>query len=167
MISDLGRRLDPASRDRLGAAAAGSCDAVFVVADGLSARAAQRHVAPLLTVLVPELLGRGWRLAPVVVAEQARVALGDEIGGLLRADLAVVLLGERPGLTSPDSLGAYLTWEPRPGRTDAERNCVSNIRPEGLDYPAAARTLGYLMEEAKRRRISGVSLKDEAGMLRP
>ncbi len=162
---DLGRRLDQTSREllerRFGAAPA--TDAVFVLADGLSARAVHRHAVALLGHLVPRLLAEEWSLAPIVVAEQGRVALGDEIGSQLRARLVVVLIGERPGLSSPDSLGAYLTWQPRPGRTDAERNCVSNIRPEGLTYERAAGKLGYLMMEARRRRLSGVGLKDEAG----
>ena len=162
---DLGRRLDPESRVRLGAAAGSAVDAVFVVGDGLAARAAQRHAAPVLASLVPRLRDAGWRLGPAVAAEQARVALADEIGAALDAPLAVILLGERPGLSAPESLGAYLTWGPRPGRTDAERNCVSNIRPEGLGYDLAADRLLYLMTEAGRRRLSGVALKEETGML--
>lgn len=163
---DLGRRLDSASHERLGAAAAGF-DAVFVVADGLAAAAARKHAVPLLASLVPRLRATRWRLGPVVVAEQARVALADEIGGLLGVRAAVILLGERPGLSAPDSLGAYLTWEPRRGRTDAERNCVSNIRPAGLTYERAADRLLYLMTEARRRRLSGVALKEETGVLGP
>ncbi|HEU5039890.1 MAG TPA: ethanolamine ammonia-lyase subunit EutC [Gemmatimonadales bacterium] len=165
---DLGRRLDPESRDRLTAVAAAGdpgADAVIVVGDGLAAAAAQRHAAPVVAALVPLLRDAGWRLAPVVVAEQARVALADEVGALLDARMALILLGERPGLTAPDSLGAYLTWEPRRGRTDAERNCVSNIRPDGLPYARAAERLHYLMIEARRRRITGVALKEESGML--
>jgi ethanolamine ammonia-lyase small subunit len=162
---DLGRRLDPESRARLGAAAGSAIDAVFVVGDGLAARAAQRHAAPVLASLVPRLRDAGWRLGPAIAAEQARVALADEIGAALGAPLAVILLGERPGLSAPESLGAYLTWGPRPGRTDAERNCVSNIRPEGLSYDLAADRLLYLMTEAGRRRLSGVALKEETGML--
>ena len=161
---DLGRRLDPASLERLGSVA-GEVDAVLVVADGLSPRAAQAHAVPLLATLVPRLVEAGWRLAPVIVAEQGRVALGDEIGAALRAPLALVLLGERPGLSAPDSLGAYLTWDPRPGRTDAERNCVSNIRPEGLVPALAADKLGYLLLEARRRRVTGFGLKDEMRMI--
>jgi ethanolamine ammonia-lyase small subunit len=165
---DLGRRLDPSARDRLAAQVKGEAvDATIVVADGLSARAGQTHSVPLLAALVPRLRDQGWRMAPVVVAEQARVALGDEIGAALRARLVLVLLGERPGLSSPDSLGAYLTWAPQRGRTDAERNCVSNIRPEGLLPARAADILCYLMVEATRRRLSGVALKDEAGTLLP
>ena len=162
---DLGRRLEDAARARLAGLTAGRVDAALVVADGLSARAAQRHAVPVLEALVPRLRDAGWRLAPVVVAEQARVALGDEVGAALEAALVVVMLGERPGLTAPDSLGAYLTWAPRPGRTDAERNCVSNIRPEGLVPALAADKLCYLMLEAARRRLSGVALKDDGRVL--
>jgi ethanolamine ammonia-lyase small subunit len=100
-------------------------------------------------------------VAPIVVAEQARVALGDPVGAALGARLVVVLLGERPGMSATDSLGAYLTWDPRPGRTDAERNCVSNVRPEGLSYDAAAATLAWLLAEARRRALTGVALRAE------
>jgi ethanolamine ammonia-lyase small subunit len=140
-------------------------DAAFVLADGLSAQAAHRHAVPVLTSLHPKLIADGWRLAPIVVAQLGRVALGDEIGQLLGARLVVVLLGERPGLSSPHSLGAYLTWEPRPGRSDAERNCLSNIRPEGLHYDRAAAKLQFLMSESRRRELSGVALKDDTGVL--
>jgi ethanolamine ammonia-lyase small subunit len=164
---DLGRRLDTSSRELLQRSIepGESVDAAFVVADGLSAVAVQRHAVPLLALVSPRLNVERWRIAPVIVAEQARVALGDEIGALVQTSVVVVLIGERPGLSSPDSLGAYLTWQPRPGRTDAERNCVSNIRPEGLGYEAAAAKLHYLMTEARRRKLSGVALKDEAGAL--
>ena len=164
---DMGRHLDTASRELLRRTVeyGETVDAAFVVADGLSAVAVQRHAVPVLTLLSQRLEADRWRIAPVIVAEQARVALGDEIGALLYASVVVVLIGERPGLSSPDSLGAYLTWQPRPGRTDAERNCVSNIRPEGLGYEAAAAKLHYLMTEARRRKLSGVALKDEAGAL--
>jgi ethanolamine ammonia-lyase small subunit len=163
---DLGRRLDAESRATLAARALpDGVDAALVVGDGLSARAAQSHAPPLLAALVPRLREAGWRLAPAIIALQARVALGDEIGALLRARLVLVLLGERPGLSAPDSLGAYLTWDPRPGRTDAERNCVSNIRPEGLVPALAADRLHHLMLEAARRRLSGVTLKADDPML--
>ncbi|MGI9042064.1 MAG: ethanolamine ammonia-lyase subunit EutC [Gemmatimonadales bacterium] len=164
---DLGRRLDPASRDRLSShfTANEGRDVVFVVADGLSARAAQHHAVPVLGAVAARATHAHLIIAPVVIAEQGRVALGDEVGSLLDAALVVVLLGERPGLSSPDSLGAYLTWDPRPGRTDADRNCISNIRPEGLGYELAAGKLGYLMTEARRRRLSGVKLKDDTGLL--
>ena len=164
---DLGRRLNDASRARLGVEreAGRDADAVFVVADGLSALAVERHAGPLLGRVVPELRREGWTLAPIVLAEQGRVALGDEVGELLGARLAAVLIGERPGLSAPDSLGVYLTFAPRPGRVDAERNCVSNVRPDGLDYPAAAHKLLWLMREARRRRLTGVGLKEEAPAL--
>lgn len=160
---DLGRRLEAASRQRLAAwmaEAASPChDVAFVVADGLSALAIHRHGAVFLENLLPKL--RDWRIAPVVLATQGRVALGDEIGQLLHAQLMVVLIGERPGLSAPDSLGLYLTYKPRVGLTDADRNCISNIRPEGLSYEAAADKLLYLLTEARQRQLSGVNLKDE------
>lgn len=159
---DLGRKLAPASAAALGAGA-GQWDLSIVVADGLSALAAQRHAMPLLAELLP--LIRGLRLAPLVIAEQSRVALGDEIGALLQASLMLVLLGERPGLSSPDSLGAYLTFAPQVGRLDAERNCVSNIRPDGLPPADAARKLAWLIQQALARRFTGVALKDEADLL--
>ena len=135
----------------------------IVIADGLSGWAVERHAVPLVLTLQAALGAHGWRLGPPVLAQQGRVALGDEIGAALGARLVLVLIGERPGLSSPDSLGAYLTWAPRQGRTDAERNCVSNIRPEGLPVAAAAEKLLWLLTEAHRRRLSGVRLKDEAG----
>jgi ethanolamine ammonia-lyase small subunit len=166
---DLGRRLDGRSAETLAAARRAAPraapDAVFVIADGLAASAAQRHAVPVIAAAAGPLRAAGWRLAPVVVAEQGRVALADEIGARLGAALAVVLLGERPGLSAPDSLGAYLTWQPIVGRTDAERNCVSNIRPRGLPYDRAAATLVHLMTEARRRRLSGVALKADRGAL--
>jgi len=155
---DLGRRLSDDSRERLGALQAGH-DAAFVIADGLSALAVHRHAVPLMEVLLRDL---DWRLAPIAIVEQARVAIGDQIGELLGARMVVVLVGERPGLSSPDSLGAYLTWQPRPGRTDAERNCISNIRAEGLSYAAAAHKLLFLMNESRRLKLSGVRLKEDA-----
>lgn len=159
---DLGRRLDDASHVRLQAAAATSAgaDVVFVLADGLSARAVHTHGLPLLLVTLAHL--SGWQIAPLVIAEQSRVALGDEIGELLGAQQVVVLIGERPGLSSPDSLGAYLTYAPHVGRHDAERNCLSNIRAAGLSYAAAGHRLAYLLKEARRLRLSGVRLKDES-----
>jgi ethanolamine ammonia-lyase small subunit len=158
---DLGRRLSDNSRERLGALRA-EYDAAFVIADGLSALAVHRHAVPLLELLLRNL---DWRIAPIVIVEQGRVAIGDEIGALLGAQLVVVLIGERPGLSSPDSLGAYLTWQPRPGRTDAERNCVSNIRSEGLSYAAAAHKLLFLMNESRRLKLSGVRLKEDAALI--
>ena len=162
---DLGRQLDPASRKLLAALHADVSDVVFVVADGLSARAAQQHAVPLLIEARQRL--PAWRIGPLVVAEQARVALGDEIGALLRARMVVILIGERPGLSSPDSLGVYLTHGPRVGLSNAERNCISNVRPEGLCYAHAAHKLAYLLAGARRLGRSGVELKDdsEAGAL--
>jgi ethanolamine ammonia-lyase small subunit len=159
---DLGRQLDPASQAALQALEAGEApDLALVVADGLSALAAERHAAPLLGALHTA-LGTGWRWAPVVVVQQARVAIGDPIGHALGAALVVVLIGERPGLSSPDSLGVYLTWAPRPGCSDAERNCISNVRPEGLPVAAAAVRLAWLLQQARQRRLSGVALKDDS-----
>ena len=154
---DLGRRLSQESRALL---RRGDYDATLVIADGLSATAVHRHAAAVVNALAPLLEADQWKLAPLTVAIQARVALGDEIGEALGAKVSVMLIGERPGLSSPDSLGIYLTWDPRPGRTDAERNCISNVRTEGLAYELAARKLHSLMTQARRLRISGVSLKD-------
>jgi ethanolamine ammonia-lyase small subunit len=162
---DLGRRLNDASRERLAARAIdASCELALIVADGLSALAVERHAVLLLEVLLPQL--SDWTIAPITIVEQGRVAIGDEIGLALSAQMSVVLIGERPGLSSPDSLGAYLTWEPRPGRTDAERNCISNIRSEGLSYKLAAEQLGLYLNEARRRRLTGVELKLNSGMER-
>ncbi len=157
---DLGRMLDEPSRTLLAKQAAGEVDLALVIADGLSALAVERHAMPLLAELLPR--QHGWRLAPLCVVEHGRVAIGDEIGAALAAQIAVVLIGERPGLSSPDSLGAYVTWKPEPGRTDAERNCISNIRPEGLSYAQAAAQLGFILAEARRLRLTGVALKEQA-----
>ena len=151
---DLGRRL--ADGTQLPSA---SYDLAFVIADGLSAVAVQRHAFALLDALLPNLTG--WSIAPIAVVEQGRVAIGDEIGANLGAAMVVVLIGERPGLSSPDSLGVYVTWEPRVGRTDAERNCISNVRPEGLSYTDAVARMMFLLTEARKRKLSGVMLKDE------
>jgi len=165
---DLGRKLRQIDRDRVTALAApGGVDVAIVIADGLSGAAVDRHAAPLTLSLRNRLREAGWSLAPVVLVEQGRVAIGDEIGALLGARLVLVLLGERPGLTAPDSLGAYLTFSPRPGRTDAERNCVSNIRPDGLRIADAAERIGWLVSEALRRQLSGVPLKEEMGRALP
>jgi ethanolamine ammonia-lyase small subunit len=160
---DLGRKLSDESTARLREYAGQDFDVVFVVADGLSAYAATRHAVPLLERMRSKL--DGVRMGPVVVARQARVALGDGIGELLRARIVVMLIGERPGLSSPDSLGVYLTYEPRIGRSDAERNCISNVRPEGLPYDAAAFKLQYLLNEAVRLKLTGVKLKDDSDSL--
>jgi len=136
----------------------------IILADGLSAQATQTHAIPLLDALLP-LLKEDWCLTPIVVATQARVALADPIAHALRADVSLILIGERPGLSSPDSLGAYLTWAPRPGRTDAERNCISNIRPPapghaGLDYATAAHKIAALLHQARRLCLTGIHLRE-------
>jgi ethanolamine ammonia-lyase small subunit len=150
---DLGRRLrDRAAIPRLPGVT------LFVVCDGLSATAVQRHAVPLLQHVIPHLAGA---VAPIVVVEQGRVALGDDIGEVMGADAVAVLIGERPGLSAADSLGVYLTWQPRRGRTDAERNCISNIRPQGLPPAAAANKLLWLIAAMRRLQLTGVTLKDE------
>ena len=136
-------------------------DLVMVLGDGLSARAVQRHGMPLIDALLARLSGVGWTLAPVVIAHQARVALGDEIAELLGAPLVAMLIGERPGLSAPDSLGVYLTWAPRLGTPDSARNCLSNIRAGGLSVGDAADQLAWLMREARRRGVTGTALKEE------
>jgi ethanolamine ammonia-lyase small subunit len=160
---DLGRKLDDDSREILAAAAGNSeYDAVFVVAGGLSAIAVQRHAVPLIKAVMSRLEDDDWRIAPIVIAAQARVALGDDIAAAMKAKIAVMMIGERPGLSSPDSLGVYLTFDPKPGRVDSERNCISNIRPGGLAYSVAAKKLHYLLSEARRLKLTGVGLKDES-----
>jgi ethanolamine ammonia-lyase small subunit len=158
---DLGRRLDPASTAIVAAAAAAPVDVAVVIADGLSAVAAERHAVPLLQSLIPMLTARRFTIGPISIVTQARVAVEDEIGDLLKARVAAILIGERPGLGAADSLGAYLVHHPSIGRNDAERNCVSNIRPGGFPPAAAAEQIAWLIEQAIVRRISGVSLKDE------
>jgi ethanolamine ammonia-lyase small subunit len=160
---DLGRRLSDASVRTLAEQplSATGRDLVVVVADGLSSLAVQRHTVSLLAALRPRLPAADWSIGPVAVVEQGRVAVGDAIGEALRARLVVVLIGERPGLSSPDSLGIYLTWSPRSGRTDAERNCISNVRPQGLAPAEAAARLAWLLAQARARRLTGVGLKDE------
>ena len=157
---DLGRTLADASRRRL-AGRAEPCDLAIIVADGLSSLAALEQAPPLLAELIPLARRNGWTLAPLVVATRGRVALQDEIGALLGARISLMLLGERPGLSAANSLGAYFTHAPRPGLTDASRNCVSNIRPEGLPPATAARKLFGLLAESSRLGLSGVTLKDE------
>lgn len=161
---DRGRMLEEESRTRLQAhaRALGSCDLAILIADGLSAAAPARHALPLLREWQSQSPATLAENVTVVVAHRARVALGDAIGEILHAKAVVVLIGERPGLSSPDSLGAYLTWAPRVGRTDAERNCISNIRPEGLSYTDAGRRLAWLLSEAHRLCLSGVALKDDS-----
>jgi ethanolamine ammonia-lyase small subunit len=163
---DLGRKLEESSRTLLAEAKpAIQPDIVFVIADGLSAIAPERYAVPIIQQirqLLPD-----WSSGPVVIAEQARVALGDEAGELLQAEITVMLIGERPGLSSPDSLGIYLTYDPKPGRTDAERNCISNVRAEGVSIERAAETLSYLITSARRLQLSGVGLKDDSDRVQP
>lgn len=162
---DFGRKLSEASRRQLlarfGSQAPRSYDVGFVIADGLSARAILRNAAPFLGEVMRRIAPEGWTMAPPVIVQQGRVAVADEIGELLGVKLVVILIGERPGLSSPDSMGLYLTWMPARGLTDASRNCISNVRPEGLPYPEAAYKLHYLMAQAHQRSLSGVALKDE------
>jgi ethanolamine ammonia-lyase small subunit len=162
---DLGRKLDDTSAEclrTLKAALPDAFDVAFVIADGLSANAVQRHALPVLESVIPSLVQRGWTIAPVIIVTNGRVAVADEIGSLLGAQQSVILIGERPGLSAPDSLGLYLTYDPRAGRSDAERNCISNVRGDGLSYEDAASTLLFLLTEARRRELSGVLLKNEA-----
>ncbi|MGA1982523.1 MAG: ethanolamine ammonia-lyase subunit EutC [Acidobacteriaceae bacterium] len=175
---DLGRTLAPASAALLQPATSNLQPATLltlILADGLSALATERHALSVLDALLP-LLDPTWQLTPIVIAEQARVALADEIGQGLHADATVILIGERPGLSSPDSLGAYITWSPRPGRTDAERNCVSNIRPPlagesysqaGLDYSTAAARIARTLTEGRRLGLTGVALRESGSALPP
>ena len=160
---DLGRMLDADSQARLAGRAGEPCDLVLVIADGLSPTAVNLHAAGVTAQLLSFLEQDGIAVGHVVIACGARVALGDEIGEILRARVVAVLIGERPGLSAPDSLGAYLTYDPRVGRSDAERNCVSNIHSSGLGSAEAAFKIAWLIREALARRISGVSLKDESG----
>lgn len=159
---DLGRRLDDASTQLLQTYRCSTRpDLAIVIGDGLSSLAVQRHAVPLLSEL-QRCIPQSWNVEPVVVAEQARVALADDVGENLNARLAIMLIGERPGLSSPDSLGIYLTYAPRVGRSDAERNCISNVRPEGLTYAAAADRLIWLAKEAMQLKVTGVVLKDRS-----
>jgi ethanolamine ammonia-lyase small subunit len=162
---DLGRRLSAQSVERLSAAALpSSSDLLIIVADGLSAKAMHAHAVPFIRRLMPYVAELGKRLCPaVVIAERARVALGDETGRLLNASLIVMLIGERPGLSSPDSMGIYLTWKPTAGNCpDSERNCISNVRPQGLTYDNAAFKLAWLIEYAFEMNRTGIALKDQS-----
>lgn len=168
---DLGRKLDVASRLSLHGLRTpdqAGVDLAIVIADGLSAVAIHQHAVEMVSSLVQKTQELSWSLAPISVVEQGRVAIGDEVAHALGAEMVVVFIGERPGLTSPHSLGAYLTYKPRPGLTDEARNCVSNIRPdEGLPYAFAVEKLMYLLTEMKRRRLSGVGLKDDSSIHTP
>lgn len=161
---DLGRQLDDASRARIKSATQDeTCDLALMIGDGLSATAVAAHVPALVEAVLPHVNSLGLKLGPAVIAEGARVALGDEVGSLLGARLVAVLIGERPGLSAADSLSVYLTYAPRPGRTDAERNCISNIRPAGLTPEAAALNLAWLLKAALVLQVTGVALKDHSG----
>jgi ethanolamine ammonia-lyase small subunit len=158
---DLGRRLDPESATRVRGLGLAPPDLALVVSDGLSSAAVQRQAVPFLAAFLPLARSAGRTLSPVLFVHRGRVAVGDELGELLTARAVAVLIGERPGLSAPDSLGAYLTWGPRIGLTDERRNCISNIRPAGLSFDRAARTLDWLLSQALARGLSGVGLKDE------
>ena len=164
---DMGRRLHEHSLLQLqNITHAKPIDFLIVVGDGLSSLAVARHAAPLLAEIkrasANDLLFREWSASRVVIASQARVAIGDEIGQALNAKIVAMLIGERPGLSSPDSLGIYLTYNPKLGLSDADRNCISNVRPEGLNYAAAAKKLIWLAKEAMHLKLTGVALKDES-----
>jgi ethanolamine ammonia-lyase small subunit len=159
---DLGRRLSAESRQALAEISPSETDLLLIVGDGLSSTAVTANAVRTIAALLPHIQKNGWRLGPVLLATQARVALSDDAGEFLKARAAVMLIGERPGLSSPDSLGAYLTWEPRVGRKDGERNCISNIRSGGLSVDEAAFKIAWLLREAFRRRLTGVNLKDES-----
>jgi ethanolamine ammonia-lyase small subunit len=164
MRPDLGRSLATDAEAVLAPHAAGY-DVVFVVSEGLSAGAVQSHARSVLAEVLPALRAEGWRIAPLVIVRYGRVTIGDAIAGVLRADCVAVLIGERPGLTATDSMGAYLTWQPGSGTTDADRNCISNIRPEGTGYVVAAFRLVHMLRAMRERRISGVRLKDSSDQL--
>ena len=165
---DLGRILSVDSFSKLQEASGNKpYDLCINIADGLSATAVNLHSIALLTELLPLLKDAGFSISPVCLIEQGRVAIGDETGSYFQAKLSLILIGERPGLSSPDSLGAYITYHPQKGNTDAMRNCVSNIRPKGLSYSAAADKIVYLIKESIRLRISGVVLKDMTALLPP
>jgi ethanolamine ammonia-lyase small subunit len=165
MRPDLGRQLAPDSTAALADHAGSGHVVALVVADGLSARAVERHAVPLLAALLPQLRAGGWRIAPLTLVRHGRVAIGDAVARLLRSRMVAILIGERPGLSAPDSMGAYLTWQPGAHTTDANRNCISNIRPEGMDPAAAAFKVMQLMRAMRARETSGVALKDDTERL--
>jgi ethanolamine ammonia-lyase small subunit len=160
---DLGRILDPASSELLAGHNGNRCRLAIVIGDGLSPTAVNIHAIELVRSLVPRLTADGIKIGVAAVATGARVALGDEIGAILGASMMVMLIGERPGLSAPDSLGAYLTFGPKSGLTDAERNCVSNIHGSGLGYDEAAFRIAWLVREGLARQTTGIALKDESG----
>jgi ethanolamine ammonia-lyase small subunit len=164
---DLGRTLDPASQHLLASHNGNSCQLAIVIGDGLSPTAVKAHAIELIRSLIARLAVERIEIGHAVVASGARVALGDEIGAILAVRMMLMLIGERPGLSAPDSLGAYLTFAPRPGRTDAERNCVSNIHGSGLGYDEAAFKIAWLIREGLAREVTGVALKDDSGERTP
>jgi len=158
---DWGRRLNDESAEIIKALPQDKIDISIVIGDGLSSLAVQKHATPMLQA-IQQSISSEWKTGPVVIARQARVALADEVGELMKARMVILLIGERPGLSSPDSLGLYLTYQPKVGCSDADRNCISNVRPEGLNYEAAAKKLMWLAQESMRLKVSGVALKDES-----
>ncbi|WP_214070814.1 ethanolamine ammonia-lyase subunit EutC [Mucilaginibacter sp. dw_454] len=161
---DLGRKLDEKSVEQLKEYHQPT-DISIIIADGLSAAAINTNVIGLLKALIPLFQSVDFKLADIVLVEEGRVAIADEIAAAMNAKLSLILIGERPGLSSTDSIGAYLTYQPKPGLTDESRNCVSNIRPDGLNYKQASKKIFYLIQEAFSRKLSGVALKDNAGLL--
>jgi ethanolamine ammonia-lyase small subunit len=164
MRPDLGRELVADAASAL-VGHAGDYDVAFVVTDGLSARAVQMHAVPVLAAVLPAVRADGWRMAPLVVVRHGRVAIGDAIANAVGARCVAMLIGERPGLSAPDSMGAYLTWRPQPQTTDADRNCISNIRPEGIGYADAAFKIAHLLRAMRGAGHSGVRLKDDSDRL--
>ncbi len=164
MRPDLGRRLHPDAAATI-APYAGAYSLAIVVSDGLSAGAVQMHAAPVIAAAIKLLQPEDWRIAPLTIARYGRVALGDAIANMIGADCVAVLIGERPGLSAPDSMGCYITWRPTANTTDADRNCISNIRPNGVGYVDAAFKLAYLAQSIRARRLSGVLLKDKSTQL--
>ncbi len=162
---DKGRKLDETSINKIKQLDTAEYDIAIIVADGLSAIAINEHVVQVLSLFIPKLEDR-FSFAPIAIVQQGRVAIADEVASLLNAELSIILIGERPGLTSPNSMGAYITYNPKVGLTDERRNCISNIRPEGLPYPAAADKITYLINQSLRLQISGVELKDDKGNMK-
>lgn len=160
---DLGRLLDDDCKDKLAMLA--DADIVIIIADGLSAEALNENATGLLKILIPKIIAADLSIGCICIAEQARVAIGDDIAHSLKARFSIVLIGERPGLSAADSMGAYLTYKPKPGLTDESRNCISNIRKHGMSYKQAANKIFYLVIEAFKRKLSGVALKDNEGLL--
>jgi ethanolamine ammonia-lyase small subunit len=162
---DLGRQLDNESIEAISDCSHNKTDIVIIIADGLSATAVNHHAISLLKILIPQLQSTGLKIGPISLVKQGRVAIADDIGINLKAALSLIMIGERPGLSSADSMGCYITYNPKPGLTDESRNCISNIRPHGLTFKPASKKIFYLIQEAFKRKLSGVGLKDNAGLL--